>query len=48
MGGVSKEAMAGIVPESMLEWCLGDEGDRVPRPPGADMLAVHDLSLIHI
>ena len=40
--GVSKEAMAGIVPESRLEWGLGEEGDRASRPPEADMLAAHD------
>ena len=27
----SKEAMGGIVPESWLEWGLGEEGDRAPR-----------------
>ena len=37
--GVSKEAMAGIVPESWLEWGLGAEGDQAPRTPEADMLA---------
>ena len=40
--GVSKEAMAGIVPESWLEWGLGGEGNRAPRPPEANMLATHD------
>ena len=40
--GVSKEAMAGIVPESWLEWGLGAEGDQAPRTPEADMLAAHD------
>ena len=40
--GVSKEAMAGIVPEPWLEWGLGEEGDRAPSPPQADMLAAHD------
>ena len=34
--------MAGIVPKSWLEWGLGEEGDWAPRPPEADMLAVHD------
>ena len=33
--------MAGIVPDSWLEWGLGEEGDRAPRPPEADMLAAH-------
>ena len=40
--GVSKEAMAGIIPESWLEWGLGEEGDRAPRPPEAAMLAAND------
>ena len=40
--GVSKEAIAGIVPESWLEWGLGAEGDQAPRTPEADMLAAHD------
>ena len=40
--GISKEAMAGIVPEFWLERGLGEEGDRVPRPPGADMLTALD------
>ena len=34
--------MAGIVPDSWLEWGLGEEGDRAPGPPEADMLAAHD------
>ena len=34
--------MAGIVSESWLEWGLGEEEDRAPRPPEADMLAAHD------
>ena len=46
--GVSKEAMAGIVPEFWLEWGLSAEGDQAPRSTEADMLAAHDLSLIHI
>ena len=40
--GVSKEAMAGIIPEPWLEWGLGEEWDPDPRPPEADMLAAHD------
>ena len=40
--GVTKEAMAGIVPESWLEWGLGVEGDQAARPPDAAMLAAHD------
>ena len=40
--GVTKEAIAGIVPESWLEWGLGAEGDLASRPPEADMLAAHD------
>ena len=40
--GVTKEAMAGIVHESWLEWGLGAEEDLAPRPPEADMLAAHD------
>ena len=40
--GVSKEAMAGIVPEAWLEWGLGAEGDLAPRCPEGDMLAAHD------
>ena len=40
--GVSQEAMAGIAPESWLEWGPGAEGDLAPRPPEADMLAAHD------
>ena len=34
--------MAGIVLEPWLEWGLGEEGGRAPRPPEADMLAAHD------
>ena len=34
--------MAGIVPESWLEWGLGAEGDQAPRTPEADILAAHD------
>ena len=34
--------MAGIVLEPWLEWGLGEEGGRAPRPPGANMLAAHD------
>ena len=41
--GVSKGAMAGIVADSWLEWGLGEEEDRPPRPPEADMLARHDV-----
>ena len=40
--GVSKEEMAGIVPESWLEWGLVAEGDQAPRIPEADMLAAQD------
>ena len=40
--GVTKEEMAGIVPESWLEWGLGAEGDAPPRPPEVDILAAHD------
>ena len=40
--GVSKEAMAGIAPESWLEWGLGAEGDQAPTTPEADILAAHD------
>ena len=39
---VSKEAMAGIIPESWLEWGRGEEGDQAARTPEADMLAAHD------
>ena len=42
MGRVTKEAMAGIIPESWLEWSPGANGDLAPRPPEADMLAAHD------
>ena len=34
--------MAGIVPESWLEWGLRSEGDQAPRTPEADILAAHD------
>ena len=34
--------MAGIVPESWLEWGQGEAGDLAPRPPDADMLNAHD------
>ena len=34
--------MAGIVPESWLEWGLGVEGDAAPRPAEVDILAAHD------
>ena len=40
--GVTKEARAGIVPESWLEWGLDAEGGLASRPPEADMLAAHD------
>ena len=40
--GVTKGAIAGIVPESWLEWGLGAEGGLASRPPEADMLAAHD------
>ena len=40
--GVTKKAMPGIVSEYIVEWGLGAEGDLVPRPPEADMLASHD------
>ena len=30
--GATKEAMAGIVPESRLEWGLGAKGDQAPKP----------------
>ena len=40
--GVTKEEMAGIVPESWLECGLGAEGDAAPRPPEVDILAAHD------
>ena len=40
--GVSNEAMAGIVPESWLEWGLGVEEDQAPTSREADMLAAHD------
>ena len=39
---MTKEAIAGIVPESWLEWGLGAEGDLATRPPEVDMLAAHD------
>ena len=42
--GVTKEEMAGIVPESWLEWGLGVEGDAAPRPAEVDILAAHDLA----
>ena len=42
--GVTKEAMAGIVPESWLEWGLGTEGGQALRPPEVDMLTVHDAA----
>ena len=40
--GVTKEEMAGIVPESCLEWGLGAEGGAAPRPPETDILVAHD------
>ena len=40
--GITKEAIAGIPPESWLEWGLGAEGSPTPRPPETDMLAAHD------
>ena len=40
--GVTKEEVAGIVPESWSEWGLGAEGDAASRPPEVDMLAAHD------
>ena len=40
--GVTKEAMAGIVPESWVAWVLGADGDLASRAPEADMMAAHD------
>ena len=40
--GVTKEAMAGIVPESWLEWGLNAEEDLASTSSEADMLVVHD------
>ena len=40
--GVTKEEVAGIVPESWSEWGLGAEGDAASRPPEVDMLVAHD------
>ena len=40
--GVTKEEMAGIVPESWSEWGLGAEGDTALRPLKVDILAAHD------
>ena len=40
--GVTKEAIAGIVPESWLEWGFGAEGDLASTAPEADMLVAHD------
>ena len=42
MGGDTTEAMAGIVPESWLEWGLGAEEDLTPRPTEAGMAASYD------
>ena len=41
-GGVTKEPMTGIIPESLLEWGLGAEGDLASTAPEADTLAAHD------
>ena len=41
--GITKEATASIVPESWLEWGLGAEEDPAPSPPGANVLAAHDV-----
>lgn len=38
----TKEAVAGIAPESWLECGLGTEVDPTPSPPEASMLAAHD------
>ena len=40
--GTQRQPMAEIVSESWLEWGLGGEGNRAPRPPEANMLATHD------
>ena len=40
--GVTKGAMAGIVPESWLEWGLGAEGDLASMTSEADTLAAHE------
>ena len=40
--GITKEDMAGIVPESYLEWGLGAGEDAVPRPPEVGILTAHD------
>ena len=40
--GLTKEAMAGIVPESSFKWGLGVDWDQAPRPPEADMLAARE------
>ena len=37
-----KEAIAGIVSASWLEWDLGAQGGLASTGPEADMLAVHD------
>ena len=37
-----KEAMAGIVPDSWLDWALRTEEEVTPSPPEVDMLAAHN------
>ena len=41
--GVTKEAMAGIVPGSWLDWSHRPEGDLASTAPEADILAAHDV-----
>ena len=38
--------MAGIVPESWMEWGLGAEGELASMPPEAVILAAHDAVTI--
>ena len=45
--GVTKEEMAGIVPECWLEWGLGAEEDAAPTPPEVVILAAHDAVTIN-
>ena len=42
--GVTKEAMAGTVPQPWPEWGLGAEGPLAPGLAEADMLAAHDYT----
>ena len=40
--GITKEAMAGLVPESCLNWSIETGSGQAPIPPETDMSVAHD------